>query len=639
MRKSLQDYQHQHFYDSHDNARISYGYDQSSIDAVYAMSTAYPVGGSVVTEGMWMQEGSVTSNASYGYYFPLPKLTCAIYSAPVSAIAYDLEAAAMYVASHTQPFGERPRRASMLVTHNTLNGALYSSCAGHPEADSALLNSMYSCFFSGSNTNTIGKRNIGRDTTLPSHVYQPPYGRITQQPQASHVGITALLNNSPGFVTSISPAGVRLHTMGGHCITDNDMEGMFCGTFHPESQSTHISVAGVNSAIHLLDIYQELRIVSSYTIADDLGVMALNRNDAKRVLITGCSDGTLRLIDGRMIGAEVGKLKSHIGGVTSVAISMDGVLIATTGLSAKSGGRSLHGLYAYPDPNVLLYDIRYLGRGGIVHPFSGAKCGPRFLSFVPNMPDMPNNRLFIASGQPNGGIGIITPFDSEIQSNALNFIFPDLNQGESITCLTLNEQNVALGTSNGNVLQYELAGYKETVTTKLDTKDISNNRKLEKIPLDIPNFFPEVPIVSLEPTLLQSTNKAFCSKTGFESYILCREPTVSRIGDREASTFGYLAKNPRIPTPRQTVLDSILQAASKSDADRALIIATSELKLSDAKAEKSQLKQRKKNSLENYNKFVFCNKYSSICYLSDSRLRGKGKSNSRVILKPVSLRA
>jgi hypothetical protein len=162
---------------------------------------------------------------------------------------------------------------------------------------------------------------------------------------------------------------------------------------------------------------------------------------------------------------------------------------------------------------------------------------------------------------------------------------------------------------------------------------------LQKSPLNAPNFFPEVPVVSLEPMFLQSTNKAFCNKTGFENYILCREPTVSRIGNRETSTFGIIAKNPKVPTPRRTVLDSILQAASKSKADRALIIPTSELNLPDKSTETSAIKKalRSELLLENHNKFVFCNEYSTKCYVSDSRLTRNDKISSRAFPRPVSL--
>ena len=259
----------------------------------------------------WNPEGGAQIS-EHNCYFPLPHLTPAIYSAPVSAIAYDTRVAAIYVASHTQPFGNRPRKASMLVTHSTLDGSLYSSCAGHPEAEIDTLQSIYKTFYSG--TIRASSKPTRPHQIIPLHAYQPAFGTRVQQPTEAHMGITTLLSMTPSFVTSVSPAGVRVHTIGGLCVSDNELMGMVCGAPHPEVGSTHISVGGVGwtqglvgghkPQIHCLDVYQDLRIVSSHTFSGDLGVMALERNEPKRALVAGCSDGSLRLVDGRMRGAD-----------------------------------------------------------------------------------------------------------------------------------------------------------------------------------------------------------------------------------------------------------------------------------------------------------------------------------------------
>ena len=79
-----------------------------------------------------------------GSYYPtVPNIIQPqLYGAPISALAYDDEYEAIYVASQTQPFN-RKRRASMMVTHSTLDGMLYSSCAAHAEADQSTLRTLY----------------------------------------------------------------------------------------------------------------------------------------------------------------------------------------------------------------------------------------------------------------------------------------------------------------------------------------------------------------------------------------------------------------------------------------------------------------------------------------------------------------
>jgi len=92
----------------------------------------------------------------------------------------------------------------------------------------------------------------------------------------------------------------------------------------------------------------------------------------------GCSDGQMHLLDTRL--RELAQIKGHhAGGVVNVAVSADGMLLATTGFGSKTTATNvsatLASLYGFPDPAVFLYDIRYLGRGGIRHPFAGMRGG------------------------------------------------------------------------------------------------------------------------------------------------------------------------------------------------------------------------------------------------------------------------
>lgn len=609
----------------------------------------------------WDLEG-VAQISEPGYYFPQLHFTPAIYSAPVSALAYDTRLAAVYVASHTQPFGNRPRRASMLVTHSTLDGTLYSSCAGHPEAEVDILHSIYNTFYSG--RSHASSKPTRPQQIIPPHAYQTPFGTGVQQLQAAHMGITTLLSATPGFVTSVSPAGVRVHTIGGLCVSDNELMGMVCGTPHCEVGSTHISVGGVGSThvaaggrkpqIHCLDLYQDLRIISSHTFSGDLGVMALERNESKRALVAGCSDGTLRLVDGRMRGAEVAKIKSHIGGVSSVATSHDGTLFATTGFAAKSGTATTNvGPYAFPDPNVLIYDIRYLGRGGIVHFFSGLKNCPRFVAFIPDMHDQQSNRFLVASGHPNGVLQMHTPFEDTAENQA----FPQLVHGESITCLTLLEQHVALGTSQGNVMQFELAGYTKNHThcpnigkaiafpsVRGETLDSafsapSDIPLAEKIPLVMPSSYSDSLSLLIDPSIIRQAQLGGMS-TAFSSYIMCGNPAVSKVCSRGESTFGPMAGKPLIPSPKRTVAEAILNAGSRKDGDTGLIIAAAVVDASlHSRIGTPARKGRKPRSpRENPNKFIFSETLSSACFMPDSRRKGRtGKFTANVSNDSVSL--
>ncbi|KAI2505268.1 hypothetical protein MHU86_9170 [Fragilaria crotonensis] len=96
-------YQHQNHYDGAEF------YDQArAIQGEHFGGTQY--GAVCQAEYVGWDAAGISQISDPGYYFPLPHLTPAIYSAPVSAIAYDSHSAAMYVASHTQPFGNRPTR-------------------------------------------------------------------------------------------------------------------------------------------------------------------------------------------------------------------------------------------------------------------------------------------------------------------------------------------------------------------------------------------------------------------------------------------------------------------------------------------------------------------------------------------------
>jgi len=591
--------------------------------------------GNAPSVDQWNEAGNVEN----GYFSQLPQFFPQLYSAPISSIAHDVGYSSMYVASHTLPFGDRGRRASMLVTHSTIDGSLYSSCGGHPEADAGVLQSMYKIFFCGDYQ--IGRRNY----RLPAHAFIPPFGGATIQ-QHAQLGISALMPVVTGYVTSVSPAGVRVHTAGGLCVSDYEVSGMICGTSHPESKATHVSVGGYNSQISCLDLCQNLRVVSSYAFQTDkrLGVMSLCSNAHKKALVAGCSDGTLRLVDGRMRGAELARIKSHSGGVTDVASSEDGTLVATTGFASKSATRpATVGLYAYPDPHLLIYDVRYLGRGGIVHPFSGMKGSPRMISFLPDMDNHPRNRLLVASGQAGGGMQIMTAFE-EPDKNPLNFIFPPLDQGEAMTCMSLSNDSLAIGTSQSTILQFKLAGYDKgpktiasdtfrgvknpslQIQTGISGVSLSDSMETEKISLEVPNFYPGLPPFSISPTVLFKDQPAGNTTTDslFSSYIMCTDPLISSKEPQRESIFDPIARDPLVPTSRRIVASTVINAGSKSRGDSGLIVPASALKIELLSKDDTNVEvpQSSKGQFSNPNKLLYSEKLASTCFSPDMRRNG-----------------
>jgi hypothetical protein len=258
---------------------------------------------------------------------------------------------------------------------------------------------------------------------VPSHAYRPPYGNVQDVVHAPYqtpkkpfqLGITTLLGLH-GHCASVSPSAVRLHQLGGFLETDHQIEGMLCGATLASSARTssdaaapvpsHLAVGGLALApqhpesassrqqppqraqhVWCLDIWEGLRPVASYGIYEsprtrkhfqsDVAVTAMasmgsssSRGGGGGGIVVGCSDGFLRLLDPRM-RELVGRIKSHAGGVVSVATSNEyqsgsgGTLIATTGYGAtrsSGGGTSgtLSSLYGFPDPSLLVYDVRYV---------------------------------------------------------------------------------------------------------------------------------------------------------------------------------------------------------------------------------------------------------------------------------------
>ena len=204
-----------------------------------------------------------------GDYYYVSDFTPEVYGHAVNALAYDTTHNSIYVASTTQTmsptgsmrYGKTSHRASLLLTYSRTPSKelyLYSSIAGHQEASIYTLQSIYKSIYGISNVDTV-LRGVGVDDRSavrrrnnfypPNHAYQPSYGggevaenldayqNRGNRHQRGHMGITAILPLDNGFIASVSPSAVRVHTHGGLQIYDHpNISGMISGTIHPNCE-------------------------------------------------------------------------------------------------------------------------------------------------------------------------------------------------------------------------------------------------------------------------------------------------------------------------------------------------------------------------------------------------------------------
>lgn len=444
------------------------------------------------------------------------------------------------------------------------------------------------------------------------------------------------------------------HTPGGLQVCSNNIVGMIAGTFHPgiysqdgtdeksiSSCATHVTVGGVSSNrsgtnLFCMDLYSSaLKVVASHAVRPDDGskkmcISDLATNHETSNIIAACSDGTLRIFDGNWRGGnfmESAKIKAHAGGVNCVATS--GNLICTTGFSSRSPANVVNGssqLYAFPDEHVLVFDIRFLGRGGICHPVSVLKGGPRFVTFIPGLNHNLEDRILVASGQNGGGLQIINPFESLSQETTTShdYLNPPLEINEAISAMSYVGKNLAIGTTHGNVFQYSLSGYENIVPRR--GNDIV---KMSNEPLDAPTFL-EAPPLSIEPFLLQgSVAHDAPSMSIFNPYLMNKPPTITpTYVDNEWNpySFGPLTNNVCKPAQRKELSENLTQILAATQRDEYVSsIQTSTLGVNLINQNPAG---KGKNELMNANRLL-SKKFENVFYkVSDPRKSSK-KGNDR----------
>jgi len=521
------------------------------------------------------------------------------------------------------------------------NRSLYSSFVAHPEAPSTTLDKVHGTLFGGGKpiydvSTSVASRHANRGIKArPASAFGPCYGppayvhnshnlamnignKHNQRPEEKYcMGVSSIFQvatphfGTGGRVCSISPHGIRIHTRGGMVMSDNSnlLSGLTCGTLSGEN-SHYVTAGGMSCTdsrpqnVHSIDIARDLQVISSMTLVSgarrpgsEVCVTDIAANFERNNAVVGCSDGTFRLLDAGRRNAEVAKADAQIGGVAKVAVS--GNLICATGYSSQGVSSPSSPLpYPFPDNNALVYDLRYLGRGGIPHSSAGA----RFVSFLPagSIPGQADELLLIGSGQTYGGFELIAPFDSSGGAGSLYFQ-PELNSGEAMSTVNYSNGELVLGTSQGRVLQYVLANYQKTMhsPTSSPARNVGSNFSSEKVnlenrgasldeKLDMPPFVPPPSELAVDPRILSSNyNKPESSLQGwnvFNAYSLYSRPVLSTeqssLHPRYSrvnvgrTTLGPIYKQPLILPVKRHLSEKLRTSNDKSEGERVKVFPT-----------------------------------------------------------------
>ena len=711
------------------------GYYQTDISYESAGSSGYPEGG-------YYGEDPTNSSSAYGYNDnnneptsvpPGSYYACSsplqIASTAISAMVWDpLYMDTIHSATMTLRAGHHgvsaaaaatSSRVSYLSTHTAVSSTttaamLYATTPAHPEASSVQLRTVYQATIGGTTTTT---QQSGRTTThrRSQNAYAAPYGqqdpalpdRAVLSGANPQLGITRLqafaatttttTTSNNHLLLSVSPAAVRIHTVGGACVAEYDGDAAAPSTDDTKKNTTTSSsnspphfpmaatlaqddrvvvVATSHNTLVTLDVWQGLRPMKTTTLPSSsstttttpsiptaMATLEQQQQASSFVLLTGTSDGRVLLFDHRCRSCVARVTTPHRQGVISIATTAATASFrwATTGYQ---GGT------ACPDPSVALYDQRYLGRGGFPHAFSGLRGGPRYIAAVPSGGD-DNDRWLVASGQVGGGCQVMVSPLSSGTSEDDTFVIPPLQTGEAITAMAVQDDQLALGTNQGRLLPFRMAGY-ETIVTRATTTESGggifvpqqhHNRyhhhqggnvvattpaasrlqqqQQQKQPLELPSMQPPMPAVSIDASILLKVGDGSLRSGGnttpqlrsiFGAFVLTADPVVS-------SNLGNLMKTPPIgQTNLQVALHVLNQASQHADA----LLSASSLGInvleeptktttkSTFKAGSAATSSRSRKSLPNPNKFIYSNTYNKLVYTESlNRMKRLGRRSRR----------
>lgn len=279
--------------------------------------------------------------------------------------------------------------------------------------------------------------------------------------------------------------------------------------------------------------------------------------------------------------------------------------------------------YPHPASHVLIYDVRYLGRGGVTHNvFSG---GPRFVDFLPD------GNLLVGSGQVFGSFEIIKPFEQHASHAETQFFQPELTTGESMTTVDLFDEELYIGTSHGRVLQYGMTNREET--TKHSTTAVNTEQ------LDMPPFVPSPSKLSIDATVLCSdaNEQVIQGYDLFNRYAMASKPLISsdksllhpRYSRAKASatTLGPLSR-PLVPPSKRwlskkllTELNNLPGRTTQSRGER--VFPTETIGLDGLLTSDEESKGGKKMTLQNPNKLIYSKEGFTAAYDASANPRKK----------------
>jgi hypothetical protein len=214
----------------------------------------------------------------------------------------------------------------------------------------------------------------------------------------------------------------------------------------------------------------------------------------------------------------------------------------------------------------------------------------------------------------------------------------------------VSEQYLAIGTSQSNVLQYKMTGNNKLTTTHSYNTTVgefipsggyggtvpsrvTTALPKEKQALLLPSYMPELPPLSLDPSLLQTADPGVRNggtdklKSIFTSYILCKDPAT--LNDEESSAFGAFANDVILTSPKHTISSQVMEATSKEEGDVLSNALTSKLEidlLENTTTDKQ--KARKELALPNPNRLLYSEKLFEVCYeTAESRGEWRGRDH------------
>ena len=256
---------------------------------------------------------------------------------------------------------------------------------------------------------------------------------------------------------------------------------------------------------------------------------------------------------------------------------------------------------------------------------------------------LPDGNVLVGSGQTYGCFEIITPFDKA--STATNMFFqPELNAGESMSTVELHEGELYIGTSYGRVLQYGLTSYDKTIHS---TRTVPTNNEA----LDMPPFVPSPPELSIDPTILCSSNSRISSTTIFDSYVMASNPLLSsdksvlhpryshgnNVSTR-TTTLGPMSRNALVPPSKRWLSNACKNVCSanraKTGNDMNVLPSValglgdllSPIESNSTDGENKGYKGKKGATFNNPNKLIYSEETFAKCYDATANPRKKAQA-------------